>query len=174
MADQIAPEQKINPLEAPYAERRMLPPQWDAEQVARALVRAFATLDRLPRSRGPRQPGGHWPGHCVEWADQLAQAEIDAGERRDRDAALNRTTRRPTSLEIAQMDAAFDWLRDLRALDGGMALVTTLWALRAARGRSVKALCAEKQWAPHTFYRKRARALTHLAAVLNARCVTVF
>ena len=91
-----------------------------------------------------------------------------------RDAASNRTNLRPTSLEIAQMEAAFDWLRELRAVDTGMALVTTLWALRAARRRSVKALCVEKKWAPHTFYRKRSKALTHLAASLNARSVLVF
>jgi hypothetical protein len=55
-----------------------------------------------------------------------------------------------------------------------MALVTTLWALRTARGRSIKKLCAEKKWAPHTFFRKRAKALASLAAVLNARGVPVF
>ena len=55
-----------------------------------------------------------------------------------------------------------------------MALVTTLWALRAARGRSIKKLCAEKQWAPHTFFRKRAKALARLAQALNARGAPVF
>jgi hypothetical protein len=37
----------------------------------------------------------------------------------------------------------------------------------------VKALCSEKKWAPHTFYRKRAKALAHLAEWLNARRVLV-
>ncbi len=155
-------------------EGHAVPTRWDPEQVGRAIIKAFATLDRLPRARGPRQPGGHWPLHAVEWADQLAQAEIDESDRRARDAASNRTNRRPTSLEIAQMDAAFDWLRELRAKDSGMALVTTLWALRVARRRSVKALCIEKKWAPHTFYRKRAKALICLAEWLNARNVLVF
>ena len=171
----MEPVEKINALEAPYApERQPLPARWEPEQVARALVKAFATLDRLPRSRGPRAPGGHWPRHAIEWADQLAQAEIEESERRDREAALNRTNLRPTSLDIAQMEAAFDWLRELRAIDTGMALVTSLWALRAARGRSVKALFRDKSWAPHTFYRKRAKALAHLADWLNARRVLVF
>ncbi len=145
------------------------PLQWEPERVGRALVKAFITLDRLPRVRGPRTPGGHWPLHAVEWADQLAQAENEESERRSREHASNRTRLRPTGAEIAEMDAAFDWLRELRAIDSGMALVTILWALRAARGRSIKALCSEKKWAPHTFYRKRAKALTHLAAWLNAR-----
>lgn len=166
---------KINALEKPYFVDRQTPPaHWDAEQVGRAIVKAFATLDRMPRSRGPREPGGHWPRHSVEWTDQLAQAEIEETERHTREAASNRTIHRPTSLEIAQMEAAFDWLRELRAIDTGMALVTTLWALRAARRRSIKTLCAEKKWAPHTFYRKRAKALSHLAVWLNARNVLVF
>ena len=175
MAYDSAPDGKINALEAPYdGARQLLPTRWEAEHVGRALVRAFATLDRLPRSRGPREPGGHWPRHSVEWADQLAQAEIEDSERRARDAASNRTTLRPTSLDIAQMETAFDWLRDLRTVNSGMALVTSLWALRAARGRSVKALLREKSWAPHTFYRKRAKALAWLAEQLNARCAPVF
>jgi hypothetical protein len=36
------------------------------------------------------------------------------------------------------MEKAFDWLRELRAVDSGMALVTSLWALRTARRKSVR------------------------------------
>jgi hypothetical protein len=150
------------------------PPAWTPDHVGRMLVKAFVTLDRLPQVRGPRKPGGHWPTHMVEWADQLAAAELDEAERRDRERALNRVTIRPTAVEIRQMEAAFDWLRELRDEDAGMALVTSLWALRSARGRSVKRLIAEKKWAPHTFYRKRAKALGFLAARLDARGVPVF
>jgi hypothetical protein len=165
----------VDPLEAPFfPERETLPSRWEAELVGKRLVQAFVTLDRLPHPRGPREPGGHWPRTVTEWADQLAQAELNESERRERQQAANRTKIRPTALEIARMDAAFEWLRELRLEDSGMALVTTLWALRAARGRSIKKLCAEKQWAPHTFYRKRAKGLANLAAALNARGVPVF
>jgi hypothetical protein len=113
--------------------------------------------------------------HLTEWADRLAQAELEESERRDRERAYNRTVIRPTAVEIQRMDAALEWLRELHDLpDSGMALVTTLWALRSARGRSIKKLCAEKQWAPHTFFRKRAKALETLAQILNARGVPVF
>jgi hypothetical protein len=71
------------------------------------------------------------------------------------------------------MEAAFEWLRELRAVDAGMAIVTTLWALRTARRRSIKALCAEKQWPSHTFFRKEAKALANIAQTLNARGVPV-
>jgi hypothetical protein len=168
-------EAMAQPLEvSPFADRETLPPFWDADLVGKRLVDAFVTLDRLPRLRGPREPGGHWPRTLTEWADQLAQAELDEAERRARQQASNRVVIRPTATEIAHMETAFEWLRELRVQDSGMALVTTLWALRTARGRSIKALCVEKRWAPHTFFRKRAKALACLAEVLNARGVPVF
>lgn len=171
----MADDLKINALEKPYDEESYaIPPRWEPEHVGRRLVKAFVTLDRLPRTRGPREPGGHWPRHAVEWADRLAQAELSQAERRAREAAQNFTMLRPSSAEIAEMESAFDWLRELRAVDSGMALVTSLWALRTARRKSVRRLCTEKKWAPHTFYRKRAKALAFLAALLNARNLPVF
>ena len=81
---------------------------------------------------------------------------------------------RPDGAAIARMDLALEWLRDLRAIDPGLALVTSYWALRAARHRSVRALCREKGWVPATFYKLRARALARLADDLNRRGDTVF
>jgi hypothetical protein len=150
------------------------PSRWEPDHVGEQLVKAFRTLDRLPRVRGPREPGGHWVRHAIEWADQLAQAELPEDERQERAERQNELLLRPTGAEIKQMDLALEWLRDLRDADPGMALVTSLWALRAARHRSMKALCKERHWAPHTFYRKRAKALEHLASMLNARAVPVF
>jgi hypothetical protein len=173
--DQKMDEMKINALERPYDEESFgIPLRWEPEHVGRRLVKAFTTLDRLPRDRGPREPGGHWPKHAVEWVDRLAQAELDEAERRTREAARNFTVIRPSSTELAEMEKAFDWLRELRAVDSGMALVTSLWALRTARRKSVRRLCTERQWAPHTFYRKRAKALAYLADLLNSRNAPVF
>ncbi len=168
-------DQKINALERPYAsERETIPPRWEPEHVGRRLVKAFVTLDRLPRVRGPREPGGHWPLHAVEWADQLARAELDTSEKRTREIEQNRTILRPSSAEIAEMEMAFDWLRELRGVDSGMALVASFWALCSARHRSLRKLCAQKHWAPYTFYRKRGKALSFLADWLNERNVPVF
>jgi hypothetical protein len=168
-------DMKINALEAPYDEaREEIPALWEPDHVGRRLVKAFVTLDRLPRLKGPREPGGHWPQHAVEWADRLARAELSDAERRTREAAQNFTNLRPTSAEIAAMETALDWLRELRGVDSGMALVTSLWAITAARHRSVRKLCAKRGWAPYTFYRKRAKALRFLAEALNARNVAVF
>ncbi len=168
-------DRKINALEAPYDEtREEIPARWEPEHVGRRLVMAFVTLDRLPPLRGPREPGGHWPQHAIEWVDRLAQAELSDAERHTREAAQNFTNLRPTSAEIAAMETALDWLRELRGVDSGMALVASLWALTAARHRSVRKLCAKRGWAPYTFYRKRAKALAYLADTLNARNVAVF
>lgn len=150
-----------------------LPDIWTPDHVALRLIEAFRTLDRLPRVRGPKEPGGHWPRHRVEWADRLAEAELPEDERQARAAWRNRVGLKPTSRDLDRMDTALDWLRDLRSVDPGMALLTTLWALRAARRRSVRALCREKGWAPHTVYRLRAKPLDLLAARLNARRVPV-
>jgi hypothetical protein len=166
---------KINALERPYApQQEDRPMLWEPEYVGRKLIAAFVTLDRLPRMRGPRDPGHHWPDHAVEWADQLAQAEIEESEKRAREIRQNRTIVRPSAADIAGMDAAFEWLRELRRVDPGMALVTSLWALYSARHRSIRKLCLARQWAPHMFYRKRAKALDHLAQWLKARAVPVF
>ena len=161
-------------LETPTAPELVTPTTWTADHVGARLVEAFRTLDRMPRVAGPRQPGNHWPRHKLEWADQLAQAELPQAERRERDLARNALAPRPLGVEIDRMDASLEWLRDLRAHDAGLALVTSLWALRAARRRSVRALCREKNWLPSTFYKLRGRALDHLAASLNARGVAVF
>ena len=149
------------------------PPVWTPEHVALRLVEAFRTLDRMPRVATPRQTGNHWPLHRLEWADQLAQAELPEAERREREARRNSLAQRPSGREIDRMDAALEWLRELRQHDPGVALVTSLWALRTARRRSVRALCREKGWAPATLYKLRGRALDHLAAALNGRGVPV-
>ena len=165
---------KLERPEAPPSNPASPPAIWEAELVGKKLVQAFVTLDRLPRFRGPKEPGGHWPRTLTEWADQLAQAELEESERQARQEISNRVVVRPTAAQIAQMEAAFEWLRELRTIDSGMAIVTTLWALRTARRRSIKALCAEKQWPPHTFFRKRAKALARIAELLNSRGAPVF
>ncbi len=168
-------DMKVDGFEGFYvSNEEPLPARWAPEHVGERLVKAFRTLDRLPRVRGPREPGGHWVRHAIEWADQLAQAELPEDERQERAERRNEALLRPTGAEIKQMDQVLEWLRELRAADPGMALITTLWAYRAAKHRSIKALCKERHWAPHTFYRKRAKALEHVAALLNARGVPVF
>lgn len=151
-----------------------LPPRWTPDHVAVRLVEAFRTLDRMPRPRGPRAAGNHWPGHRLEWADKVAQAELPEAERRERDARRNALALRPSGADIARMDLVLDWLRTLRDHDPELALLASFWALRAARRRSIRAICRERGWKTSTFYYQRGRALDHLAATLNARGAAVF
>jgi hypothetical protein len=145
-----------------------LPPLWDADLVGERLVQAFVALERLPRVPVPSWRSACWPLPAARSACQLTEVEFEKSERQ-RDS--NSIAIRPSAAEITKMEAAFAWLSELRVEDSGMALVVALWALRTARGRSIKKLCAEKQWASHTFFRKRAKALAWLAQTLNARGV---
>ena len=145
-----------------------VPPCWTPEHVGHRLVEAMATLDRLPRPRGPRAPGNHWPAHRLEWADTLAQAELPEAERRERAGArLSELALRPSGRAIDRMDQALDWLRELRGREAELALLATLWAHRTARGRSLRRLCRERGWVPQTFYKRRARALESVAVALT-------
>ena len=146
------------------------PAAWTPDHVGQRLVEAMRTLDRLPRPKGPRAPGNHWPQHRLEWADKLAQAELPDAEKRERTASrLTELIRRPSGAEIDRMDRALDWLRDLREEAPDLALVATLWAWRLARRRSIRALCRERGWTPQTFHNRRARALAAIVAVLARR-----
>jgi hypothetical protein len=151
-----------------------LPTVWTPDHVARRLVEAFRTLDKMPRPKGPRGAGNHWPQTRVEWADQLAQAELPEDERRARAEQRHALAFRPTGAEIAQMDKVLDWLRCLRQETAELALVLSLWAVRAARRRSVRAICREMGWTSSTFYYQRACALERISAELNRRATPVF
>lgn len=150
----------------------ILPLVWTAEHVGGRLVQAFVTLDLLAASAGPRSPGSNWPWRTiVEWSDLVG---IDPVERKMREDAANRVVIHPSAAEISHMETAFEWLSELRGRDPGMALVVAHWAMRTARGMSIKRLCHEKGWAPRTFFRKRAEGLENLEKSLNLRAVPVF
>jgi Domain of unknown function (DUF6362) len=159
---------------ARFVGREAIPALWDVAIVSEKIVQAFVTLDLLETVRGPRKPGGHWPSHIVEWADKVSCAGMDPIEKKMRYEAANRTVIRPSSAEITQMEAVFEWLSELRVEDQAMARVVSLWGLRTARGLSIRALCREKGWAPRTFFRQREKGLEFLAEWLNRRAVAVF
>ena len=138
------------PLVAPGA--TSLPPMWDAELVGERLVQAFVTLDRLPRLRGPREPGDHWPRTLVEWADRLAQAELEESERREREKLANRTVIRPSAIEIQRMDLALEWLRELHGDGyGNGSRDNPLGAALGARPLGQKTLRRKEMGTAHVF-----------------------
>lgn len=151
-----------------------LPLRWTPEHIGTRLVEAFRTMDRLPRAKGPRAAGNHWPLHRVEFADRVAEAEMPPAELRERERRRNALAFRPSGEEIARMDRALDWLRQLRDQDADLALLVTLWAFRTARGRTIRVLCREQGWSPPTFYKRRDRALAMLASRLEGEGAAVF
>jgi hypothetical protein len=153
--------------EAPlFAGRETLPPLWGADLVGKRLV-AFVTLDACRAYATPRAQRA-----LAAHDHRMGQPTGPIGARRkrmpDRQQAADRTVIRPSAAEITHMEAAFEWLSELCVEDSGMALVTTPLGV-ARRGRSIKKLCAEKQWAPHTFLRKRAKAL----GIINRRAPSI-
>lgn len=165
----------IEPLEVPLDHDVPVPTSWTPEHVGQRLVEAMRTLDRLPRPKGPRAPGNHWPQHRLEADDRLAQAELPEAERRERAGErLSELALRPSGAAIDRMDRALEWLRLLRAQDPELALIATLWAHRLARGRSLRALCRERGWTPQTFHNRKTRALKAIAAALGTRGEPVF
>ncbi len=161
----------LDDFDVPDPNETIVPPaSWTPEHVGHRLVDAMRTLDRLPRPRGPRAPGNHWPQHRLEWADQMAQSELPEPERRERAGArLCELAFRPSGAAIDRMDHALEWLRLLRAEHPELALVATLWSHRLARGRSLRALCRERGWTPQTFHARKTRALAAIAAALAAK-----
>jgi hypothetical protein len=73
------------------------------------LVEALRTLRLLPTSNGPRVFGNTWPTWTYTWEDQLAQQEMEKDEREQIARVQNRTKLRPSSVEIAHMEAAIGW-----------------------------------------------------------------
>lgn len=65
---------------------------------------------------------GCWPTTATEWTDELAQAELTEGERRDRQATANRVVTRATPQQISHMEIVMQWMAWLRRQprkDGG-------------------------------------------------------
>lgn len=166
---------KINGIERPYNPKdEAIPTSWTTEHLSKRLVAAFKTLEKTPRVSGPKPPGGNWPKHAYTWEDQLAWQSLLPSEIKARDAQQNYVADRPTSADLRQMEACFEWLVQLRRRDTGLGLVVTMWALRRSRDQSIKDLCREKGWSFKNFYRKRDHGLTSIVDSLNAFAVAVF
>jgi hypothetical protein len=83
-----------------------IPPTWDGHHAGRRLVDGLKTLRHMPRVQGPRVTGNNWVPHAWDWADLLAQAEQDEAEKFAAQRKQNFVRIRPSSIEIAHMEAA--------------------------------------------------------------------
>jgi hypothetical protein len=165
---------KINALEQPDPDE-FIPERWTSEHVLRRLFDAFVTLGRCPPIKGPKTPGNAWPqyypdfGDVRGWFENSTETEV-AERQRD----MNRTRVIPTSRQLAEMEAAMDWLHQVRGRDEAHSRVLGLWSACRAAGRSVGRLCDARGWSRKTFYRKRDAAAQSIANYLNETATPVF
>jgi hypothetical protein len=171
--------EKINALENPYVPtpREMLPDCWTWEHVVRRLIDAHKTLAKLPRPRGPREPGNNWLEYQHTEADINGRLHgISETERlaiyAERNDAMSRQP--PTSREIAEMETAFAWLEWLSKIDNRLSRILDLWALTKAQDRSIRALCKAKGWSRTTVQRKMEKGAVVVAERLNGQRAAVF
>lgn len=184
--DQFAPEQsrperqpvpvpasptllKVNVHEAPHRPADDgLPDTWTPEHVGKRIVEAFETLAKLPRVRGPKDPGNAWPQHLYDRADLNAQASLSEAEQRDRQRERHRTVGRATGEDLRRLDIVFDWLRELHRADEELCRVVQTWARLRASGRSVKDWCRDNPLSFQAFYRRRDKGLAIIVDRLGA------
>ncbi|MGH6877542.1 MAG: hypothetical protein ACREHV_09225, partial [Rhizomicrobium sp.] len=109
----------------------------------------------------PKEFGSGWPS-IVRDADDLR-----GWPNEDKVEYLARAALMPSRLEISRMERAFEWLRELRRQDAGLALQLMFWAQWMARRRSIRRLCIGKRWAPSTFFKRTMAAKKSIARRLN-------
>jgi hypothetical protein len=176
---------KVNALEKPLpvpdheervsrVRRVHLPSAWTADHVAIRLVDAFTILRKLPKPRGPKSPGNSWPEYAYTFADVVGWSDLPAGERAERDKDLNKVSDRPTSRDLAIMEAAFEWLRWLRTVDDAIARIIALTSHTKASDGSIRALCRAKGWHRATVDRKVDRGLQFIVDHLIETRADVF
>jgi hypothetical protein len=139
-----------------------MPSRWTSEHVELRLLDAFRIDDRLPKLRGPKQPGGAHPqvAHSMD--------DIDGQEA----VALNPKRFPPTAQEQTLMARIFEWL--LFVTDLVLRLALRDWMRVEARGHSQKAFCLAKGMLLKTFIHQKDTALAQIAARLNSKSVPVF
>jgi hypothetical protein len=87
-----------------------VPPHWDGPQVGKRLVEALRLLRTLPGPVRPQAYGTAWPAYFTEWSDRSSY-EDDEHWKTDRASEWNARALkpRPSSVEIARMEAAIAW-----------------------------------------------------------------
>jgi hypothetical protein len=175
---------RVNSLERPYdVQSEPLPETWTPDHLSRRLVDCFATLKRLPRDRGPRQPGNHGPAYVHNALDirgwdnpeNVSPAVAALGNPfEERKRELNADRLPPSKIDIAQMETCNEFLRSYRSRDPAGASVLARWAMAIAFNLSVERQAVALQMSKRSFYSKRVTALKACAAMLNGRGETVF
>jgi hypothetical protein len=161
----------------------VLPDEWTADHLSEKLVEALKVERRMPKPKGPRQPGNHGLTYVHSDLDrkgwentQGVSEEVaalgDPFEERKRD--INRTNLHPSKDEIGKMEQCFCFLRWFGVEDGMGAVILLKWAAATAGGRSITKTAAAIGVPKRTFYSKRESGLKACAAMLNRMNEPVF
>lgn len=162
-------DEKVNALEQPYFGRQdRIPAKWDAQHVGRRLVDALEIDSRMPRVRGPKEPGAAWPAYRHEFADLVG---LTALERRERESAQNRTRIVPSSEEVGQRDKVLEWFREIRRVNESWFARLMAWTDASYRNVNHLDLCRSKKWSVRTYWRHVDKAKSYLAQWLNQQNV---
>jgi hypothetical protein len=175
---------RVNSLERPYEpDLDPIPSEWTPDHLSRRLVDAFATLRRMPRVPGPRQPGNHGPAYVHTGLDvrgwdnpeNVLPAVAALGNPfEERKCDMNADRLPPSKTEILQMETCNEYLRWFRNHDATGALVLARWAMATAFGSSVAKQANALDMAKSSFYARRESGLKACAAMLNRRSEPVF
>src|ERR1700677_4098089 len=118
--------------------------QITADMVSERVVAAFAFDRRLPRVVKPKAPGG---SHPATFRDREEIAEVEEARRlvgiKDDEAP----TIRPSQVEIAEMEVAFEWLYRLATLGSKLRTGADGECIREADPLNLEACIALRHWA---------------------------
>src|SRR5260370_279837 len=153
---------EYRPMDRAAASVPDLPSRWTIEHVEHRLIDAFKVNDRLPKVRGPKQPGGGHPQVSHSREDIEGQEAV----------ALNPKRFPPTAQELTLMERVLEWLAYVTDLILRLALRD--WMRVESKGYSQKAFCLANGKLLKTFVYEKDRALAQIAAALNSRRVAVF
>ena len=104
----IPADERCNAVEG-FAAVDYIPPNWTGPHVGHRLIEAFKTLARMPGLHFANG-SGYWPAYHYDWADLLAQQEMEKDEREKRDRDINNRVRiPPTAVDVSRMEIAIGW-----------------------------------------------------------------
>jgi hypothetical protein len=142
-----------------------------AEQISERIIAAFEVDRRLPRVKSPKAPGGSHPAvwRSEEERLEVAQARKAEGIRDDEPVRIH-----PSHDEIAEMEEAFESLRDLARVDREAYDCLRVWAKRMAEpvatkgAKSLRSIAACLGMPPMKLIRRKDRALDLLVSRENS------
>lgn len=153
-----APEYKPDP----YGPDAPIPETWTLDHVARRLIEAFRIDRRMPRIERPKAPGSAHPTMEYSREEKEIWETVEIDPKRFA----------PTPAEIAAMETAFGWLRqiDFDKADSlrAWSIRQTGTAIKRASGNSVRSIASKMGVSHVTLLKRKDRALSSIASRLNA------